>query len=191
MNHLLKPLLFLSVFALSSTAFAADFQLKGLTLGLEEKATCGQSTITSLQDSLNETGVTGIEFPATGCELIFDTVAGIKPAGPARLFFWKGRLVRFLVDFESLPLSEAASLRATFMDMYGKPSTKRSAPFRTDTWRTSKQSLELEWTDRIPADVGAYMTDTVGWAEYQGVAAKAVKALDVIKKKRQSNDLRN
>jgi hypothetical protein len=167
-------LLVLTAALFSSAASSAEFQLKGQTLGADEK-----------------TGVTDVNFPATGCELAFDTVAGIRLSEPAKLLFWKGRLIRLLVRFESVELNDAAALRAAFMDLYGKPSTRRSAPFRTDTWRSERHSLELEWTDGTPANVGAYLTDSVNWAEYQKVEVLATKAIQALEKKRRSNDLRN
>jgi hypothetical protein len=184
-------LLVLTAALFSSAASSAEFQLKGQTLGADEKTACGLAPVTNRQDSLNATGVTDVNFPATGCELAFDTVAGIRLCEPAKLLFWKGHLIRLLVRFESVELNDAAALRAAFMDLYGKPSTRRSAPFRTDTWRSERHSLELEWTDGTPANVGAYLTDSVNWAEYQKVEVLATKAIQALEKKRRSNDLRN
>lgn len=190
MNRVLSALLLFAAHLLSSTAIAADFQFKGRALGSDEEHACGQSTITKHQETLDATGVTGIEFPASGCGVTLDTVAGIKPSGPARLLFWKGRLIRMIVEFERLELEDSAALRVAFIDLYGKPSTKRSSPFRTDIWRSGTHTLQLEWANGFPTSVGAYLTDVNGWADYQRVQARATKAIDEIAKKRRSDDLR-
>lgn len=191
MRQLFKAaaLLIASVFSYQATA--ADFQIKGRTLGMNESSACGEAPLNNRQTTLDATGVRGIDFPATGCELALDTVAGLKPSGPARLLFWKGRLIRLIVEFERVDLENAAALRTTFSNSFGLPSTKHSAPFRTDTWLSGKQVLELEWTGRIPADVGAYLTESTGWAEYQKAEARARSAIEALDKKKRSNDLRN
>lgn len=191
MNRIITSLLVFAAALFSSMAVAVDFQLKGRTLSSDENSACGSATVTRDQEILNATGVNNIDFPSTGCQLIFDTVAGLKPSGPARLLFWKGRLIRMIVEFERLDLKDAAALRVAFMDLYGKPSTKRDPPFRTDTWRAGAQTLQLEWTDGFPTNVGAYLTDLNGWADYQKVGARANKAIKELDKKERSNDLRN
>lgn len=182
-------LLFLSAFSYQATA--ADFQIKGRTLGMSESSACGEAPLENRQTTLDAIGIKGIDFPATVCELALDTVAGIKPAGPARLLFWKGRLTRFIVELEHVDLESAAALRTTFINSFGRPSTKHSAPFRTDTWASGKQVLELEWTSRIPADVGAYLTESTGWAEYRKAEARARRAIEALDKKSRSDDLHN
>ncbi|WP_240097347.1 hypothetical protein [Thermomonas flagellata] len=182
---------FLIAALLLSPAAATDFQIKGRTLGMNESSACGDAPLTNLQLALEATGVKGIEFPATGCELALDSVAGLTPAGPARLLFWKGKLIRLIVEFEHVDLEEAAALRTAFISSFGRPVTKRSDPFRTDTWRSRKQVLELEWTDRIPADVSAYLTDSTGWLEYQKAEARARSAIKALDSKKRSDDLRN
>jgi hypothetical protein len=189
MNRSTGVLIVTAMLAWIDNSAAAEFQVKGLKLGLTEEQACGSSPVVRHQETLEATGVTGLDFPATGCQLNFDSVAGIRPSGPARLLFWKGRLIRVIVEFERLELSDAAALRVAFMDLHGKPASRRSPPFRTDIWRTGKQKLELEWSEGLPTNVGVYMTDELAWAEYQRVQQRASNAVEALEKKRRSEDV--
>lgn len=189
MNRSIGALIVTAVLTWIDSSVAAELQIKGLTLGLTEAQACRSSPVVRHQELLEAAGVTGFDFPATGCQLHFDSLAGIQPSGPARLLFWKGRLIRVIVEFEHLELAEAAALRVAFMDLHGKPVSRRSAPFRTDTWRTGKQKLELEWSDGLPTSVGVYMTDESAWAEYQRIQQRASNAVEALEKKRRSDDV--
>ena len=171
-------------------ANCAEFQVKGRTLGMDEHMACGAAPIESHQTTLDATGLKGFSYPATSCKVFLDTVAGIKPTGPALLLFWKGKLIRLIVRFEEINLIDSATLRTAFINSFGKPKTKRSS-FRTDTWTLGKHKLELEWDDSDSEEVGAYMTDTGGWQEYDAATNAAKAAIKALDEKSRANDLKN
>lgn len=183
-------LLLLVLLILPSQVFAADFQLKGRTLGSDEQSACGNAAVSRHQETLVAAGVIDIEFPVSDCELKFDTVAGIAPSEPARLLFWKGRLIRMIVKFKELELEDFAALHGAFKDLYSQPSTKSNPPFRTATWRSGMHALELERTEDFPTNVGAYLTDITGWNEYQRALTKANKEIKELDRRRRSNDVK-
>lgn len=185
-----KMMVFAFALLCATYAFAADFQIKGWELGASETEACRGAQVENHQHLLNATGVTGIDFPAAGCEVALESLAGLKPSSPAGLLFWKGRLIRLIVKFDRLKLSDAADLRTAFTDLYGKSVLKRSGPFRTDTWRSGNQRLELEWTMGM-ASVGVFLTDDPGWAEYERSYDRSSKALEAREQKRRSLDIRN
>jgi hypothetical protein len=176
--------------AAGASAYAGDFQIKGRSLGLPEDAACQGSEIESHQKLLEAAGLTGYEFPATACRPKVDSVAGVAPSGPARLLFWRGKLIRVIVEFDGLNTSEAGAFSDAFKDLYGKPAMKRNPPFTTHTWRSGHQTLQLEWTVGVPLSVGVYLTDDAGWKEYERSRDKADKAVNTLSRQRRSADVR-
>lgn len=192
MMRLLTAFVFLIAIVLPILAVATDFEIKGTVLGVSEEYACGTLPIAKHQEVLDAVGDTGVVFPASMCEVPFTTVAGIKPTSAARLLFWKGRLIRMLLDFDNLDAKAFASLRMTLIGAYGKPTTKNVTPiFRVDIWRSGTQTLQLERTVEFPTNASVSLTDETGFAAYERVGAVANKAVDEIVKKQRLNDLRH
>ncbi|NMF98418.1 hypothetical protein GPA27_13585 [Aromatoleum toluolicum] len=175
----------------SGNSLAAEFQIKGHRLGEDESSACQDGKVVRLQELLTTIGVGGFDFPATSCDVRFDSVAGLKPSEPAKLLFWNGALIRIVIRFDGLDWSDAAGFRTAFTDLYGKrPSLKRSPPFMTESWRNGGQSLQLEWTTRLKS-VGVYLTDDRAWEEYERARRRADGAVEAAEKKRRSRDVLN
>lgn len=177
--------------AVCSTSAAADFQIKGRKLGDRQETACSGSPIVNHQQLVDATGASGLEFPAANCDVLIDTLAHLTPSAPAILLFWKGALVRMIVNFERLELADAAALRSTFTQMHGKPVTKRNPPFSADYWHAKKQTLMIEWTSGLPTSAGVFLTDDKGWAEYERSRDRVDKAMKQQRARLRAQDVSN
>ena len=176
----------------TSVAYAAPqpFEIKGLTLGRREAEACGEAEVRSQQRLFEQAGGSGVELPATSCEIRVGSVAGVKVDGPARLLFWHGRLIRLVIEFGRLELDDFAALRSSLSELHGKPRAVRQAPFNTDTWSASSSSMELERTDRFPTTTTLYLTEPKGWSEYLKSRKRASQVLETIERQRRREDVR-
>lgn len=174
-------------------ALSADFQLKGLTLGMDESAACGSAEVTDLQKTIDASSVAGIAMPASKCDVQVDSIAGFAPDGPLHLMFWKGRLVRVSARFEGMELNAALSINAAIVQTYGKPNSHKKGPANSllETWRNGTQRLEVESATGNGKYIGIFLSDSVGWAEFERVEERVQKELAKQANQRQRGDLVN
>lgn len=176
----------------SSSTVAQDMPtIKGWTLGQSPETACRGEPATHMQDLIREAGIQDIETFATSCEVKVDSVSGVTVSEPARLLFWRGALIRVSIDFGWLDLEALAAVRGTLLETYGKPSTRRSNPFITDSWHGKSMKIELERTDRLPSNVGLYLTDKKGWTEYERVTQRITERIEAQMRLARKNDLKN
>jgi hypothetical protein len=172
-------------------AVETAFLLKGRALGQSTETACQGASVESQQELLRTAGIDDLLLPAESCQVYIDSIAGVSVAEPVRLLFWDGKLIRVAVRFGLLELRDLAGVRSTLINTYGTPAARRSALFRTDAWKRPGELLELEQTNHLPSDVGLYLTNTLGWRQYESARKKLSLRLDQLEKARRAADLKN
>ena len=187
----MRTLIVLALTALAVAASAAplQFALKGRVLGATELEACGQAVVTEYQPLLDAAGSSDVLFPASSCDVEFGTVARVAVDGPARLLFWRGRLIRVIVHFGRLDPQDVASLRGALVGLYQSPSTKRQSPFITDVWRAGSRRLELERTQSSPTNTDLFLTESTDWSEYDRASERATAAMAAVDRRRRREDV--
>ncbi len=158
---------------------------------MDESTACGSSEVTDLQKTIDASSVAGIAMPASKCDVQVDSLAGYMPDGPLHLAFWKGHLVRVVATFENMELNAALSIHAAIVKTYGKPASSKRGPAKslTETWRNGTQRLEVESASVNGNYIGIYLSDSVGWAEFQRVQERVQRELAKQTSQRQRDDL--
>jgi hypothetical protein len=168
-----------------------SFELKGKSLGMDIEEACADSPRGSMQKLAIDAGVKDIAFPAEDCNVSMTSIAGIQLSKPVNLLFWKGKLVRIMVNFQINSFSEYGDINVTLNDAYGAPSQHRSKwEFRTAIWKKPNQTLEFQRSTGFPTNAGIYMTSLKEWNEYEATYKKITTALERIQRQSRLNDLK-
>jgi hypothetical protein len=184
MKQAARAFLALALVLVASAAFPADFLLDGRSLGSPEALACETSRVVRHQEVLEASGIVGLDFPSAECDVHIDGLPGLVPAGRSRLWFWKGRLIRMIVAFDRVPLTQAAAFRTALVDLYGHPDSQGNARSKIDTWHSQHTRLRVEWMERAEPHVAVYLVDEDAWAEYQRAREHAIGLARAVAKQR-------
>ncbi len=190
LNRFVLILLFL---ILSKVAAAADFQLKGVSLGVSATAACGSSKITDnfgdIVRKYKADTPSLIDMGTKECEVEYESFGGNRLTEPARLLFLNDSLILFKLELAGLPLSNFVDIYKALVEEYGKPQRTKSDPFVTDTWKRKGATLVLErlggsWDDN---DVKIILRHDAGYRTYQSrlkTNSTVLEKLDAAKTKK-------
>lgn len=133
-------------------ASAAEFQIKGVSLGMSPQQACkGEPVTTEISDIVrdNLTHAPKLRTMRTHeCMLPIENFGGYPALEPATLIFMDGRLVTMKIEMASVAMDAVANLVSALTDEYGRPQISRSNPFTTHRWRKGPSMLEFERTSR-------------------------------------------
>lgn len=165
--------------------------IKGWAIGQPPELACRGEPITDMQDLLDKAGIKDIKANIVSCLVRVGSVAGVTVTKPVKIIFLRRRLVRVLIDFGWLDLESLAAVRGTLVETYGRPTTRRSKQFATDSWSTGPSQIELEQSNDLPSSVGLQLTDTFAWAEYEQVSKQISDQIKARRRFDRRNDLKN
>lgn len=190
-NHLAATWVVITCAATSVFADDATFELKGRSLGQSPDVACQGAAVTERSETLSAAGMRDIQFPAAICDVYIESVATVSVPEYARLLFWRGQLTRVVIRFGTVDLEPHAAIRSALVDAYGKPTVRRTKPFRTDTWKKGLEQLELWQTDRFPSDVELFLTHIDRWREYEQASTRVDAMIEKLLKDIRQRDLKN
>lgn len=165
--------LILLILISSQVTAAADFQLKGVSLGTSATTVCGSSKITDNFDDIVRKYKADIpsliDMDTKECEVEYESFGGNRLAEPARLLFLNDSLILFKLKLVGLPLSNFVDIYKALIEDYGKPQRAKSGRFVTDTWKRKGETLILErlgreWDDN---DVTIILRQDTGYRTFQ------------------------
>jgi len=180
MKQAARAFLVLALSCGASVCFPGEFLLDGRALGATEALACDTSRVVRHQEVLEASGIVGLDFPSTVCDVNVAGLPGLVTSGRSRLWFWKGRLIRMIVAVDRVTGPQAAAFRSALVDRYGTPDSLAGARSRTDSWQSENGRLRVEWMERAEPQVAVYLVDEGAWAEYQKVrehASSTAKAM--------------
>lgn len=189
---LLIPLLFLY----ADMAGAANFQLKGASLGVSAASVCGISKITNNFNEIIKKYKTEpqslVDMETTECEVDYASFGGSRLDKPANLLFLNDKLIVLKLELAGLPLSNFVDIYKALVEDYGKSQRSKSAPFVTDTWKRNGETLTLErlgreWDDN---DVSIILRQDSGYRTYQTRYKANAAALEKLDAQKTKKDMR-
>ena len=163
------------LFTLSGEAAAANFQIKGWSMGMPAVEACGAATITDNFGDIVRRYKGEVpelrDMGTTECEVPVASFGGSEVSSPAELLFVKNALVLVKLKLKALPLSNFVDIYKAFNADYGKAKRVTNRPFVTDTWTKSGESLVLErlgheWDNN---DVTVILKQDAGYRNFEAM----------------------
>lgn len=157
----------------NTPAQAAEFQLKGVRLGISSEEACGTSVPTDGFGDIirknKESAPSLIDMRTMECAVAYQSFGGVRMKKPALLFFLEDELILFKIELDGLSLEDAVQIYRALVGEYGKPSRTKSGNIVTDIWKKSGNTLEFERTGHEwdNNDVIVILRQDKGYRTYQ------------------------
>lgn len=196
MTTLCRALLALVLTSSCLNAHAANFQLKGITLGARAATACGKAPVTDRYGELVRQSRAQapdlVEMGTTECEVEFASFGGNALASPARLLFLNDALILIKFELNGLSMTSFVDILKAFQTDYGNAKRVISRPFVTDTWKQHGQTLILERTGREwdDNDTVIILRQDAGFQIYQRRSDTNRRILERLEARQKRDDIR-
>lgn len=195
-SDLRRALIALALTGCSLNAQAANFQLKGMALGVRAATVCGNALITDrLGELVRQSRAQArdlVEMGTTECEVEFASFGGNALNLPARLLFLNDALILIKFELNGLSMSSFVDILKAFQTDYGSAKRVISRPFVTDIWKQRGQTLILERTGREWDDNDAViiLRQDAGYQVYQRRSDTNRRVLERLEARKKRDDIR-